>query len=234
MKHHINWKYIGKTIGKAAIVAGILTSIVTLAYFILKWCGFTDMELLRESLGNTVWLYVAICLLQTFQVVFIPISNQIITIPACLVFKDHLAMVFLASWAGIELGTIILYFLGRYGGKKVIAWVLSDKKKADKCSEWLNKGNWLYPIGMLIPFLPDDILTTLAGTAKYNFWYVLGVSLVTRGICVACSVWGFGCLMQHWWGWIIMGAGAMLLLAVTIILFRITSKKGNENGEKIA
>ena len=217
----ISWmNKIWKPVLKAAMVIAIMSATVAAAYLVLRLCGLTDMDKLRNDLGDTIWLYVAIGALQAVQVVFIPVSNQIITVPACLAFPDKLHYVFLASWIGVEIGTIALYFIGRFGGKKMIGWILGDKEKAESCSVWIKKAGWAYPIGMLIPFLPDDVLTTLAGTAKYSFPYVMLVSLVTRGICVAATVWGFGYLTRFWWGWIVLAASGVALLVATAILMK--------------
>ena len=221
-------KYILKTIGKFAILIGVIAAIAIIFFLIFKLCGFTDMKAMEQKLGNSFWLYFVICILQAVQVVFIPISNQIITVPACLVFNDHLLEVFLASWIGIVLGTIALYFLGRYGGDKILKWLLSDEEKAEECKDFLNRGNWLYPIGMCIPIIPDDILTTLAGAAKYNFWFVLITSIITRGICCAGSVWGFGVLCNYWWGWVLIGVWIIVATIITYILFKRNKKKDKE------
>ena len=217
------------TIIKSLILIGIIAIIAVGAYFILRACGFTTVEdftRLRDDLGDSFTFWLVITLLQIIQVVFIPISNQIVTVPVALIFKNELWKVFLSSWAGIFFGSIILYFIGRYGGHKILSWILSDKEKAEKCSNWMNKGKAFYPAGMMIPFIPDDILTTLAGTAKFKFWYVLLVVAVTRGICCAFSVWGWGYLTQFWWGWIVLAVGLIGLLALTYLLFKKMSNSG--------
>lgn len=203
-------------------------------YFILRACGFTsteEFERLRDDLGDSFAFWAIVTALQVIQVVFIPITNQIVTVPIALIFKDELWKVFLSSWAGIFIGSIILYFIGRYGGRKILSWILSDKEKAERCSNWMNKGKAFYPMGMLIPFVPDDILTTLAGTAKFKFWYVLSVVAVTRGICCAFSVWGWGYLTQWWWGWIILVAALVGLLGLTYLLFKKMSLNNTKNKE---
>lgn len=213
---------------KALLLIAIIGSIAILGYFILKWCGFTtteDFTKLRDTIGDNIWFWLIISALQVFQVVFIPISNQIITVPIALLFPNDLWKVFLFSWLGIFIGTIILYFLGRFGGEKVLGWLLGDKNKVDRCTNFLKKGKAFYIIGMLIGFIPDDILTTLAGTSKYNFWYVLLVSALTRAICCFASVWGWGFLTRYWWGWLILGVGLSILLTITIILFVKERKK---------
>ena len=82
---------------------------------------------------------------------------------------------------------------------------------------------------MLLP-LPDDIITTLAGTAKMKFWFVLICSFITRGIDTACSVYGFGWLARYWWGWIILALGIIALFTLTFLLW-LYDKKRKEKEE---
>ncbi len=221
-----------KTVLKSLMLVGIIAVIAGLAYLVLRLCGFTtvdDFRALRDNLGDSFVFWVVIVALQVVQVVFIPISNQIVTVPVALLFPDELWKVFLSSWAGIFIGSVILYFIGRFGGQKILGWILSDKEKAESCSEWMKKGRAFYPMGMLIPFVPDDVLTTLAGTAKFKFWYVLLVVAVTRGICCAFSVWGWGYLTQFWWGWIILVVALVGLLVSTYWLFKRMMKPKKEH-----
>lgn len=225
-----------KIIIKSLIIIAIIGAIAGLGYLILRLCGFTtvdDFTRLRDNVGDTIWFWAIITALQVFQVVFLPITNQIITVPIALLFKDELWKVFLSSWLGIFIGTIILYFIGRFGGDKILSWILSDKESAKKCENWVKQGKAFYVSGMLIPFLPDDVLSTIVGIAKYNFFFVIIVSAITRGICTAFSVWGFGYLTQFWWGWIILVGGLILLLGATFLIWkwqqnRIKQKKSLE------
>lgn len=224
-------KKVLKIILKSLIVIAIIGAIAGIGYLVLRLCGFTTVEdftRLRDELGDTIWFWAIIVALQVFQVVFLPITNQIITVPIAILFNNELWKVFLSSWIGIFIGTIILYFIGRFGGDKILSWVLSDKESAKKCEEWLKKGKAFYVSGMLIPFLPDDVLSTLAGTSKYNIWFVLIVSAITRGICCAFSVWGFGYLTQWWWGWLILVIGLILLLLATFLIWKWQQRKIKE------
>ena len=76
---------------------------------------------------------------------------------------------------------------------------------------------------MLLPF-PDDVITTLAGTAKMKLWFVMLCAFFTRGIDTACSVYGWGFLTRYWWGWILLGIGISLLILLTILLWKIDKK----------
>ena len=84
---------------------------------------------------------------------------------------------------------------------------------------------------MLLP-LPDDVITTLAGTAKMKFWFVAICAFITRGIDTACSVYGFGYLAKFWWGWIILGIGIVILFVLTFLLWKID--QNSKNKEKVS
>ena len=198
---------------KSLLLIVIIVGIAVGVYFALKNADFVA---LKNQLGDTFWFWLIIGLLQIVQVIFIPISNQIITVPVALMFPNDLIKVWITSWISIWIATIILYLLGRFGGQKILSWLLGDKEQVDKCTKFLNRGWVFYPLGMLLP-LPDDIITVLAGTAKMKFYFVLICSLFTRGIDTACSVWGWGWLTkQGVWGWIILSIGIMILVAITI------------------
>ena len=215
------------TIIKTLIVFLIIIAIAVGTYFILRACGFTEKEQyieLRDRLGDSALFWFIIGFLQIIQVIFIPLTNQIITVPLALVFNDELWKVWITSWISIWLATMILYWLGGVGGKKVLKWILNDEEQTERCTNWLNRGWVFYPICMLLP-LPDDIITTLAGTGKMNFLFVAICAFLTRGIDTACSVYGWGYLTKFWWGWIILISGIIALLLLTFFLWKYDQKQ---------
>lgn len=219
------------TIIKSIIVLVVLAGIAVGTYFILRACGFTtadDFIALRDKIGDNVWFWIIIGALQIVQVIFIPLTNQIITVPCALVFNNELWKVWITSWISIWIATLILYWIGRVGGKIVLKWILNDEEQTERCTNFLNRGWIFYPIGMLLP-LPDDVITTLAGTAKMNFWFVAICALLTRAVDTACSVYGFGYLARFWWGWIILGVGIILLFLMTFFLWKIDKKEKSGN-----
>lgn len=215
-----------KVILKSLLIVAILITIAFCGYGILYLMGFTSTEKLVElknNLGDNFLFWLVVACLQIFQVIFIPVSNQIITIPLALIFSDELWKVWICSWVSIWLATIILYFIGRFGGDKILNWLLNDKEQVNKCVNWLNKGWIFYPLGMLLP-LPDDIITILSGTAKFNVLFVLVCSFFTRGIDTACSVFGFGFLTRYWWGWLLLAIGIVLLGVMTFLFHKYQKK----------
>jgi uncharacterized membrane protein YdjX (TVP38/TMEM64 family) len=167
-----------KEILKSLLLVLIVGAMAGCGYGILRLCGFSSQEdfiRLRDDLGDSIWFWLVIAALQIFQVIFIPVSNQLVTVPCALCFQDELWKVFLTSWLSIWFATMILWAIGKFGGKKVLAWILGDKEQVDRCSKWLSRGWIFYPLGMLLP-LPDDIVTVLAGTADFKFlvrWHLL-------------------------------------------------------------
>lgn len=229
-------KQIISVVLKSLLILTIFAALAVGVYLILRACGFATKEdfiRLRDSLGDTIWIWFLIGALQIVQVIFIPISNQIITVPCALVFNDELWKVWLTSWLSIWLATLILYALGRWGGEKILKWLLKDKEQVSRCIRFINRGWIFFPLGMLLP-LPDDIVTVLAGTGKMKFWFVAVCSLFTRGIDTAISVWGWGYLTKYWWGWIILAIGIVLLGIGTWLFWKIERKRENEEKSKYA
>ena len=212
---------------KTVIVIAILVAIAVGVYFILRACGFTKAEdyiALKNKFGDSVVFWLIVGLLEIVQVIFVPLTNQIITVPVAMVFNDELWKVWLTAWISIWLATLILYWIGRVGGPKLLKWILNDKEQVEKCTNFLNRGWIFYPIGMLLP-LPDDVITTLAGTAKMNFFFVAICSFFTRALDTAFSVFLYGYAVRHPWLWIVIILGTIGLFVLTFFLWKHDQKK---------
>ena len=208
---------------KVLIFLVIVCTIGSVIYLIMHLTGIDTIDGLQEFCNKYKgYSYTIIICLQVIQVVFIPISNQIITIPAIAVLGMFPA--FICSFIGIEIGTVILYFIGRYGGGKFLQWLLGDKEKAEKVKNLINSRRLFYPVGMLIAIIPDDLLTTLAGVAKMSFWYILIVSAITRALCIAYTVFGIGLLSSTWWGIMIFGVVTIGIMALGYVIIRYEPK----------
>jgi len=215
---------------KTIIVIAVLAAIAVGVYFILRACGFTKAEdyiALKNKFGDSVVFWLIVGLLEIIQVIFVPLTNQIITVPVAMVFNDELWKVWLTAWISIWLATLILYWIGRVGGPKLLKWILNDQEQVEKCTNFLNRGWIFYPIGMLLP-LPDDVITTLAGTAKMNFFFVAVCSFFTRALDTAFSVFLYGYAVRHPWLWIVIIVGTIGLFVLTFFLWKRDQKKRKE------
>lgn len=224
---------------KCLIIVAISLVLALFAYRILQVFELATpkgLAMLRDTLGDSIWFWIVIGFLQVFQVMFIPVSNQIITVPVALMFNvSEVWKVWITSWISIWISTLILYLIGRFAGPKILSWVLGDKETAARCSVWLKRGWIFYPLGMLLP-LPDDVITVLSGTAKMNFWFILICSFFTRGIDTFFSTYGWGVLTRlGWWGWVILIAVNVLIWTGAFIFYKLDKQrklKFLENKEK--
>lgn len=235
IKDFFKSKKVWKTIGKFALVIAIIGAIAGVSYGILYACGFTTVEKfqqLRNDMGESIWFWAIIVALQIFQTIFIPISNQLITGATAILFNDQLWKVWLSAGVGISIGSIILYFLGRYGGHKLLKFLLGDEEQTEKCKKGMQKGKGFYVIGMFIPFIPDDVLSVLAGTAKYNILFAIVITIVARFTCTAFTTWGVGLLTKYWWMWFVLAVGILIMIGATILTWKITFRKDKK--EKVA
>lgn len=208
-----------KLLTKILLIVVVIAVMAGAVYGLMVALGVNTIDGLSDAVTqHGCWAYAIIVVLQVVQVVFIPISNQIITIPAIAVIGVWPA--FFCSWLGIEIGTIALYLIGRYGGGTLLRWLLSDQTKVDKFKQAVTERKLFYPVGMLIGVIPDDLLTTVAGAAHISFWYVLIVSVLTRGVCVFATVFGFGVLTQTWWGVMILVVAIVLIATAGYIFLR--------------
>nr|DAE44722.1 MAG TPA: SNARE associated Golgi protein [Caudoviricetes sp.] len=210
-----------KTILRSLLIVVIVAIIALSIYGIMRICGIGSIENLREiTNSHGYWVYPVIVVLQIIQVVFIPLTNQLITVPAIVVVGIWPA--FFCSWIGIFIGTIILYFIGKSAGSKLFTWVLGgDKEKAEKYENILKSRQLFYPVGMLIGAIPDDLLTLTAGMANLNFWYVCIVAFISRGICTLTTVFSWGYLPTLGIiGWILMGFFSVILIVLAYFFIR--------------
>lgn len=219
---------------KTLLIVAIISIIAVSTYFILRACGFTtveDFQRLRNQLGDSIWFWVIIVLLQIVQVVFIPISNSLISAPIALIFSNELWKVFLSSWIGICIGTIILYFIGKYAGGKLLNFVLGDKEKAEKLKGFMLQGKAFFVIGDVIPVIPNDVLTVLAGMSGYSFIFTFIVTLITRAICIATTVWLFGYMTTYPWLIAVLIALIVFMIFAGIYVTKRQIKKQKEKEE---
>lgn len=223
-----------KAILKFLLVIGVIAVIAVSTYFILRACGFTtvdDFKALRDKLGDSIWFWVIIVALQIIQVVFIPISNSLISAPIAVLFSNELWKVFLSSWIGICIGTIALYWIGRGSGGKLLKFVLGDEKKAEKLKGFMLQGKAFFVIGDVIPVIPNDVLTVLAGMSGYSFIFTFIVTLITRAICIATTVWLFGYMTTYPWLIAVLVALLVFMVFAAIFVTKRSIKKNRESNE---
>lgn len=161
----------------------IITIMSLLLCFFIDKFHINNLETLK-NIVNEKWtgslIYI---LLLTIQVVCIPINALILIIPAIVLFGA--VKTFILSFIGLILGSVISYILGYIFGTSILKFFAEENY--EKWQNILNGGyKWLFPILMLIPVFPDELLCLLSGIGKINFPYYFAVILITRAIDLGC------------------------------------------------
>lgn len=168
---------------KTVLVIFIYIAIIAVSWILLKIFKLDSIATLKE-LCDGPWGYVIFLVLQILQVIFIPINSIIFTVPAIIIFGPVKA--FFISYVGLVIGSLLMFLIGRFGGMKIMKWIVGDEK-TKHYAKTLGKGKFILPIFLLIPIFPDDILCISAGLSNIKFLYFAIILLITRGIDLACT-----------------------------------------------
>ena len=207
------------------IAAGLLSVL-----FLLQVTGLFDkidsVEELRRLIGSTgVWAPLIYIAVQFLQVVILPLPGTLTVGAGVLLFGPLKASLF--SLAGIFLGSLAAFAVGRRLGYKAAAWLVGK----ESLDTWLQKvkGKDKVVLGamFLLPIFPDDILCFVAGLSTMSLRFFIVLQLITRSASVFMTSYSLnGSLIPFdtWWGIAIWCLLAAAVIAVFILLF----KKGDK------
>lgn len=202
---------------KTLFIVLIMGAIILGAYLLLRAFGLNDEAQLKHYFTQSPVGWLIYVILQIFQVLFIPVNTSIFTIPAIAIFGAKQA--FFISWIGCTLGSIIMFLIARYGGRKLLEWVVG-KGKTEKYTKALGKGKFLLIPFLLIPIFPDDIMSAAAGLSTIPLWYFVVVIVITRAIDTFCTCFIGAVAIQSTLGIILL----CLFIVFMIILATLLTK----------
>ena len=205
---------------RSIIVTVIIVAIVVLAYYILVWTGvweyINSVDKIRElilSLG--FWGRFAFVLLQFLQVTFLPIPSTISTLAGVLIYGPFQAA--LLSLAGIMLGSILAFWLGRQFGRKLVVFMVGEET-CKKWTDFLTNAKYSFVVMMVLPIFPDDVLCLVAGLTNMTWKFFVLTNLIARpiGIFMTCYIGSGELIPYHGWGLV---AWAFIIVFVAILLY---------------
>jgi len=169
---------------KFSIVITLVAGFTIGCFFLFDSLGLLNKNELSETMGDKgAWIYVifvALFLLQAICLCLVPGNTTLFITVGALVFEDNFWIVLLLCVVGVWLSGIALFWIGRFGGRKVLCW-LFPKEKLDKYLDMLTrKGSFVLPGLFLIPFMPNDLMCMLCGTSKLKFWQFLLIIIPCR------------------------------------------------------
>lgn len=139
-----------------------------------------------ESTG--IWGYFIYIILQviiTTLMCFVPATTFTFTLISVQIFGvvTGLILSIIACW----LSSITMFLVGRYGGVKLVDWLIG-KSAREKAQEMISdRAIVLLPVMLACPFFPDDALCLVAGMTKINIWYFIIMSLLTRSLGITVT-----------------------------------------------
>lgn len=137
-------------------------------------------EIIKASGGWGIAVYF---LIQVLQVVILPLPAAVCYIPGSYIWKPWQAT--LIASAGVLVGSVICYFIGKFFGKRAVVWI-AGRENTEKYSAYFSKrGKVLFVLMQILPFFPDDILCMVVGLTGMNFWFFLGTIVLVRPIIIA-------------------------------------------------
>ena len=176
-----NLKKIIKLLFALAIVVFFIGGVSSIFYF----TGVFDEITSIQQFSNSIYGYIMymVTYLGVKLSLFIPLS--IVVIPFSGVVP---------AWVAIGLstiveviGSVIIYYIGFFVGKKVIVW-MTDQKTLDKWNDVLEKGKYTIFLLMLFPFAPEQIIKILCGSGKMSMKLYLPIILIAQPIGIATTV----------------------------------------------
>ncbi len=214
----------GKIIGiikRAAVCLLVCAAVVGAAYAVLYALGLTDLD--REKIQKAVesagaFAPIAFILVSFLQVTFIPIPSTVTVLAGAYLFGGLES--FFYSYAGILLGAVVAFLLGRGVGRPFASWVVGGE---DELASWISKlkgrERALLWIMFFCPFFPDDALCAVAGVVKVSTAEFLLMQLITRVTSIGATLlFMSGELIPYeGWGLVLIIAGVVLFAAASVL-----------------
>lgn len=173
-------------------------------------------DLIRSTGERGMLVFVVI---QILQVLVLPLPAAVCYIPGSQIWGAFTATL-LAS-AGVIVGSLIAYAIGRFFGKRAAEWI-AGKEAVEKYVKFIgNKGKVIFLLMQILPFFPDDILCIIAGLTAMSFPFFLVTIIVVRPIIIAlyCFL-GTGSIIPFsGWGipvWITVFAVCIVLAVLSL------------------
>lgn len=132
-------------------------------------------ELMTESGKLGPFLIV---LLQTVQVIFVPIPGQLTGIISGYFFGPFLGTLY--SIIGLSIGTFIAFYLSRKLGKPFVKKIISEKTLRDFSHISDSAGLSAIFLVFLLPMFPDDAICFLCGLTKFKIRTLMAVAVLGR------------------------------------------------------
>lgn len=192
--------------------------VILFLYLLFKHLGLTSItkEELQEYIEDRGPFGPLVFIIATFlQVTIIPIPSTVTILAGSYLFGPWLSLLY--SYIGLLLGSFFAFFLGRRLGRPYLNWVAGSPDKVDL---WLKRLRGKETVALffafLLPFLPDDLLCSVAGVLPISFFAFAIMQIITRFTSVGATLIFMSGEVIPYTGWgifVLVALGVLLLIA---------------------
>ena len=220
--------FLGKeVVYKLCITVYVCGIFFALCFYILIETGF--LEVLRDegSFENYLqragsYMTALFISLQFLQVVVLPIPSTVTVAAGTALFGPLRGSLY--SLAGIVLGSLVAFLIGRYAGLRVAYWLVGRETLDKWMKKIKGKDKLLLTAMFLLPVFPDDVLCFVAGFSSMSVWYFLAVIVISRVLAIFTTSYLVALIpFNTWWGILIW----IVLIVLVGILFVVLYKKSD-------
>ena len=202
---------------RTVIVIAVIAGLIVLGYYILNWTGVWEHINTAEKLRDVIlswgiWGRLGFIFIQFAQVTFLPLPSTVTVIAGSLVYGPLQGG--LLSIAGILLGSIFAFFLGRVFGKKLVVFMVGEKT-CNKWTQFLSNAKYSFVIMMLLPIFPDDVLCLVAGLTNMSWTFFTVTNLISRPLGVLSVSYVNALIPYHGWG---LAVWAVIIVAIVVVI----------------
>lgn len=201
-------------------------------FFILEKSGFWENINTIESLQQFIkergiFSSLVFVVIQISQVVLIPIPGVVTVSVGNIMFGFVWGS--LLSYAGIIIGSVMAFIIGRKFGYKLVVWIAGENNVKKVLDMIKGKDKVVFTMIFLLPFFPDDILCFIAGLTSMSLFFFTGMALATRIVTIVATALftelvKYLLISQTIFGYIIL----FIISAILLLIFIITLKHGEK------
>ncbi len=218
---------------KLILVLALFASISIISYFVLRALGITNIETLRqfiEQFGKSgIIIFMLIETLLFTLLCFVPVMNTATVVMGIVLFGAKTTF-FVSVIAGF-LSASILFFIGDKFGEK-FARKLIGADELDRLQNLVDsKSKILLPLAFLLPGMPDEAISLVAGMTKMKYRYFAIICLIFHSLddLIVCF---FGSNLINWGAMSVMDYIIFINIIIIDIYFIFKLQKYVENRNK--
>ena len=169
---------------KWTITAVVFVGLTLALYF----AGFKG-DWIKPMVEQAGWfgyiLYIIVQIFMTTLLCFVPATTFTFTLLSVNIFGVITGLIL--SIIGCWLSSITMFLVGKYGGTKLVDWLVGEEDRIKAQNLISDRATVLVPVMLACPFFPDDAICMVSGMTKMNVWYFSIMSLITRSIGIAST-----------------------------------------------